>query len=487
MADFSDFAKGEIKKNFDNTVKKINQSIEDLKEPNVQIQLSQNLLNTNFSYFPEEDCQNILRYLEKLNKWRLKLINFLESTSELQEENIFLKESILEKLCSAISKAEMTKTEIENMIKPEIINSLKKDQRELESLQIANSRLNEIYRYIDYLNNLDKFNAMMSKLDHGAISNKGNSIITNSLKESFLREIFIELTNLGGEKIPLFVNSSTQHGKPTFQLTLKGVNISKEYKIDSILSEGEQTIASLAGFLAELKTANHQNGIILDDPVNSLDHLFKSKIAKRLVKEARSRQVVIFTHDIAFLFDLKYFATEFDVPTHLQNIRKDGNQSGIIYNSNPWHAQDVRSRLQTLNEEANNLNKMRSEKEDYNQKAGAIYGRLRETWERVIEEVLFNKVITRFGQGIQTQRLSEVCVEDEDYKSILLGMSKCSKYMIGHDKSLSLLDDRPKVKEIVQDIKSVNNFLKGIKQKKNDTHKRRKQKFENLPEAQVMD
>jgi hypothetical protein len=364
---------------------------------------------------------------------------------------------------------------------------LKKEKTELESHKIASSRVSEVNQYIDYLSDLEKFNTMMKELDHGAISRKGNTIITNSLKDSFLKAISSELTKLGGEKIPLFVDSSTKDGKPTFQLSLRGANLPKKCKLDSILSEGEQKIASLAGLLAELDTAKHSNGIILDDPVTSLDHQFKKRIAKRLVEEAKERQVIIFTHDIAFLFDLEYFAKELNVPTHLQNIRKDGIRPGVIYNNNPWHAQNVKNRLKTLRDETENLGKLTLEKEDYNKKAGAIYGRLRETWERVVEEVLFDEVVTRFGQGIQTQRLSRVFVDDEDYSSIFFEMSNCSKYMVGHDKSLSLSDDRPEISDVIKDIEKVSSFVKKVNARKIELGKMRKQLVEKLPEAQVME
>ena len=246
-------------------------------------------------------------------------------------------------------------------------------------------------------------------------------------------------------------------------------------------------IASLAGLLAELDTAKHRNGIILDDPVTSLDHQFREKIAKRLVEEAKKRQVIIFTHDIAFLFNLCDFAKELSVPTHLQNIRKEGARPGFIDNSNPWHAQGVKSRLKTLKEEVGQLKKLNLEKEEYNKKSGAIYGRLRETWERAVEEVLFNRVVTRFGQEIQTQRLNEVYISDEDYHSISSGMSQCSKHMIGHDKSLSLSVDRPSLSSIIEDIEKVHSFVNKINTRKDKLAKDRKQSVKGLPEAQVME
>ena len=40
----------------------------------------------------------------------------------------------------------------------------------------------------------------------------------------------------------------------------------------------------------------------------------------------------------------------------------------------------------------------------YEQKAECIYKRLRQTWERAVEEVLLNRVLVRFGDAVETQR-----------------------------------------------------------------------------------
>ena len=58
-----------------------------------------------------------------------------------------------------------------------------------------------------------------------------------------------------------------------------------------VLSEGEKTCVALAGFLAELETTNNASGIILDDPVSSLDHHYRLRVARLLVEAAKQRQV----------------------------------------------------------------------------------------------------------------------------------------------------------------------------------------------------
>jgi len=43
------------------------------------------------------------------------------------------------------------------------------------------------------------------------------------------------------------------------------------------------------------------------------------------------------------------------------------------------------------------------------------YFHLRMAWERVAEEVLLRNVVLRFRKGVETQRLAQVVIDDDDY------------------------------------------------------------------------
>lgn len=487
MQVFSKFSEGKIKKNFDEAEKLIKESIKFLEGREDKYVSTLKNLELEYSCLNEAEVNTIIAHLDYLKKLNAILLSTIKEEVGEDESKQFSSLSLLEFIDKVILKTKNKKTEIEKSINPEMIKILKKEKMELDSLKIVSNRVEDIVRYVKYLNENEKYNNMLKSLEYTSISKKGTAIITNSLKDSFLQSLSLELTRLGGERIPLLVNSTTKEGIPTFQLSLKNANMPTKVKLDNILSEGEQKIASLAGLFAELETAKHENGIILDDPVTSLDHQFRKKIAERLVQEAQKRQVIIFTHDIAFLFDLEFHAKELGVPTLLQNIRRDGEKAGVIFNINPWHAQNTKERLVTIETDILNLERLNLEGEIYNSNAGNIYGRLRETWERIVEEILFNEVITRFGQTISTQRLQGVYVDDSDYSLIYFEMAKCSKYMIGHDKSLAVTDDRPNIKNIREDVKVSREFINMVNKRKTDLSKQRKDKVEKLPVAQVVD
>lgn len=75
-----------------------------------------------------------------------------------------------------------------------------------------------------------------------------------------------------------------------------------------ILSEWELKALGLAILLTNII---HQNSpcIILDDPVNSMDHRLQKNFAKRIIELSKQKQVILFTHNITFLRFLEWEVT----------------------------------------------------------------------------------------------------------------------------------------------------------------------------------
>ena len=201
---------------------------------------------------------------------------------------------------------------------------------------------------------------------------------------------------------------------------------------------------------------------MLDDPVSSLDHRYRAKIAARLVSESQKRQVIIFTHDIAFLLDLQEKAGELsEIHFTAQTVLQQNEAAGVPNEGLPWHAMPVKSRLEHLRKSLNEIKILHgTEQMTYDKEAAFLYALLRETWEAAIEEVLFNKTLVRHGSEVQTLRLKQVGVTTDQYKTIDVNMSKCSTWMAGHDKSKKLDVHRPAPNEVLADIDALNTFVK---------------------------
>lgn len=308
-------------------------------------------------------------------------------------------------------------------------------------------------------------------------STKSRSIISQYVTPEFVNNFQNELTALGMDtKIeisPIVRTGDTSHA---FSLMSK--------KPGKVLSEGEQKVISIAAFLAELKTFKNKSPIILDDPVTSLDHVYRERIASRLVKECISRQVIIFTHDLSLIMEIEGKLTESalkgETPSKtIVTIRRNGTDSGLCVNKAPWRGMSTSSRMQYLVELlAKFKNQHNSDIESYNQRAAYLYCLLREAWEASIEQDLFGDVVTRGRNSIQTLRLPEIFIDDDDIKTIEFAMSRCSTWMFGHDKSRNLAENRPSPEEITSDIDELRAFSKVLVKRRESTKDRRKKSLQ---------
>ena len=168
------------------------------------------------------------------------------------------------------------------------------------------------------------------------------------LFSKFVTDEYVRIFNLECEKLDaqfgINISQRASKGNTLKHLVLEGLTPSQ------VLSEGEQRAISLADFLTEAQMGTKNKGIIFDDPVNSLDHIRRQTIAERLITESKVRQVIVFTHDITFLLALQTLAEEQTVDCVVTTIRKIGKTSGVISNSLPWIAANVRERVKKLNE-----------------------------------------------------------------------------------------------------------------------------------------
>ncbi|MGB3389790.1 MAG: hypothetical protein WBA88_17595 [Pseudaminobacter sp.] len=88
--------------------------------------------------------------------------------------------------------------------------------------------------------------------------------------EELERRITEEIGALNLTHLPFKVSDSSSAGQSLFSVGLQGAG---KVKNNQILSEGEQRALALACFLAEIGGDDSRYGIIVDDPVSSLDHL----------------------------------------------------------------------------------------------------------------------------------------------------------------------------------------------------------------------
>ena len=288
--------------------------------------------------------------------------------------------------------------------------------------------------------------------------------VTALVRDRFTRESDrlrlerIELKRTGGQK-----------GKYRHRPALLGAKASQP--VEEVLSEGEQTALGLAGYFTEAYFDDSKSALVLDDPVTSLDHVRRARVAYRLCQFATDRQVIVFTHDIAFVGDLRRAADELQVGFTERSVQRRGdNAPGVCSEQHPWKAKDVGGRLQQLEHELASIKRQRTtwDQETYEKECGDWAGKLSEAWERLIHlEIVYNVVDA--GTSEVRPKMFKVLarITDEDDREFQQSYGRISGWARRHDKSPSTNYVAPEPIELEQELELVRAWFERVKKYRN--------------------
>lgn len=341
---------------------------------------------------------------------------------------------------------------------------LQKELAELSDRATLHDILPEVTEEISRLKAIQLIDECLADTTTNSITKIGNeiadTIITPKLRDRFQEEI----VKLAAEKVRVeIIRSGGKFGSPQYQIRLFA---KPDAKVGIILSEGEKTCVALAAFLTELATAPHCSTLVFDDPVCSLDHRWRTQVAKRLVEEIEHRQIIVFTHDLVFVNDLYDLAQGKKCSSKLITIHRGAKGAGIISDGLPWKAQKVEDRIDKLEKAARNAKCLydNNQEEEYSQQAANIYNNLRASWERALEDVAFFRVIQRHRDYIETTNLKKVAVLNEsDCDAFRAGFKRCCDIVDAHDPSRARNADAPPPNEIFQDILALKNWVISLR------------------------
>jgi hypothetical protein len=310
--------------------------------------------------------------------------------------------------------------------------AVRKEYAELAGKKLLHDIKAELIRRIKIYGDIAKLDVCLKACTTKGISDQGAKLLKVFVSEALANALKDEQDNLGVAKIPLVLTNRTPKGVIQHKLKLNGATL--EADTSSVLSEGEHRASALAVFLAELTMYKGFDAILIDDPVSSLDHTRRGKVATRLVAEAKNRQVVIFTHDLVFLAEARFSAEEQQVPIEVIGVHVGATGYGVPDpDGDPWMAKRLPGRKQWLEKQLANLKMLHaSSSADYEPQLRHFFHRLRQTWEKLVEEKLFAQVVVRYQQQVETQRLRDAVVDDEVYAQVYWGMKAASNFT-GHD------------------------------------------------------
>jgi ABC-type Mn2+/Zn2+ transport system ATPase subunit len=290
------------------------------------------------------------------------------------------------------------------------------------------------------------------------ISKKATQLSDTMATKEVVAALNAELESLNVHELKVVMKPASAKGKTQFKLALEMLG---KRDATEILSEGEQRAIAIASFLAEVSLGKGLGGMVFDDPVSSLDHSRREYVARRIAKESLSRQVIVFTHDLFFLNVLVHEARALEMEPACRSLRRAPAGYGVADNSIPFEGASTKDRVGILRVMLVEATRLRKEGDDkgYRREARDIYAHLRMSWERAVEELLFNNVVLRFRKGVETNRLNKVTVEPADVATITKNMGKCSNYT-GHDGAIQANLAIPLPPEIEQDIKVLDDWRK---------------------------
>lgn len=343
---------------------------------------------------------------------------------------------------------------------------LRNELNELVARKNLASSLKAVLELLDRMKKKELLEGCRSSLQTRTISDKSKELATAAVTSELKKALDQEFKKLGIGHIKTKLKERSIKGKIFHQLLL---DLPINSKIDEILSEGEQRAIALGSFFAELVIANQSSGIVFDDPVSSLDHWRRRDVARRLVEEAKNRQVIVLTHDTSFLGQLCDEIEAAGIPNLMSFLEWQGGYPGYVNKGLPWDHQGYKARIDSLEYAQSALAKnwpLYPGEREINEMRHQ-YDRLRATLERVIQDVVFNGVVKRYRDWIRVDNLKEVVGFDhKEYEAIDKLHKRCCDIVTAHDHSSDKAAVIPAATDLGNDIIKLKTIVETIKDRR---------------------
>lgn len=346
-----------------------------------------------------------------------------------------------------------------------------KDKNLLEAKQWISQQEDAVRREIVRLKKIQEYENWKKLANSRNISTKASDISEKVITHAYVTRFNRELNQLGASRIKVeIVKTKAERGKLLHQLRLKGA-LNGQAMPDSVLSEGERRIISLAAFLADVTAKPLAAPFVFDDPISSLDHDFEWSVAKRLAELAKTRQVLVFTHRLSLYGAIEEVAKKIGDDWKTKNLYQHCIESYEGVSGHPAE-QDISNANTT---KANNIliNRLDDAKKAGDSSGAAAYRALaqgicsdfRKLIERTIEDDLLNQIVRRHRRGIQTDnRLAVLTHISSDDCSFFDGlMTKYSCYE--HSQSTETPVVIPEESELRVDFEALKTWRASFKKR----------------------
>ncbi len=286
-------------------------------------------------------------------------------------------------------------------------------------------------------------------------------LVTDRLRARFAQEV--ARLGIAEQHAIELKHARTSAGIPLFHVRM----ISKpDEPVGKILSEGEHRCVALAAFLADLSTLETSSGIVFDDPVSSLDHIHRDRVAERLAIESLKRQVIIFTHDIAFLVLLEEASRETRdraaIPIAYRVVSRGRDAAGFCNTEPPANVLPVHKVVTQMRNHLGNvkIHHERGDQANWRREVRSFSEQLREAWERAVEDAV-SPVIKRLAKKVQTDGLIRLTIlQEQDCHDMREAYGRCSQLL--HSQPGELNQRLPTPDEIEAEIAVLESWAADI-------------------------
>jgi energy-coupling factor transporter ATP-binding protein EcfA2 len=362
-------------------------------------------------------------------------------------------ESAISTLNALQSRVASDKARLAKMDVTAAIAALELEHQELRHREVLMRLIPAIEKYVADAAWCRKAKFVKAELNPRHITEKEKELFSAIIGETYRQRLADECKRLDCA-VPVQLRTAGQRGETVRSLQMKG-----GYHPESILSEGEQRAVALADFLTEVGLNPANAGIVLDDPVTSQDHQRKESIARRLVDESRTRQVVVFTHDLVFLNQLLQYADgqHIDYQSHWVDRDHEGRPGHVTLSDVPAtsKAYDTTERARQFFSTAQS-NSGRARHDAICSGMGA----LRRTIEETIAKKLFKDVVPRWNDRVIVTGLRKVAWDDGLAEELVTVYEDLSKYIEGHSHTDEATGAPPELEDFEKMIEWVDSLVK---------------------------
>ena len=354
------------------------------------------------------------------------------------------------------------------------------DLAEIDGRHLLSERVDEVLGRLAALREIDRLEKAMAETNTSAVSRKIGTFSQQLIQAGLEEALNKQLKALEFRALEVVPKTRIVSGRSMVYLRFKSVD---DVPLTDVLSHGEQRRLSLAMFLAEMEVLSDPSPIVLDDPTSSIDQEGRRQIARTLGQLAENRQVISFTHELSFVFELGRQAPE-GLSIHTQHVYRQGETVGHVRPSLPWEGLSPADRVGPLRDRLLSLKKLREshDEDDYRDKAARFCSLLRESIERTVEDRILAGVVQRRIDDVQTKKLRQVNCSEEICEMVDRGMSGSSPWV--HDQALADGSEPPTPDELREGLDLYIELLAKLddadRERKKGTKKRKAERVTKL-------